>query len=498
MSRLALAVVSCSCQPVAAAAFLKTHLERMREDGFVFLDSGAEPPAEPPKDQPASAGRFSILALDPWLDIRYQEQTTWLNGKPVPEGPFTTIQAFLRQHAQDLPAGLLPPELPFQAGLLGYFSYDLAAALDPEHLSVPEAADHDLPLAWLRAYDRMIVFDRQEHKAWLLAWGQLQPARQALDGLQTALLAADSDQNGLAGAIFARTDGLQGFASRMDHTAQPASADLLTAESNFTRPAYLERISQVRAAIGAGEVYILNLAQRLKLPPPADPFRTYLNLRQESPTNYAAYLEYPDLAILSFSPELFLKVSGRQAITRPIKGTRPRGQTLELDAKNQQALRQSAKDRAELLMIVDLERNDLSRVCTPESVDVRDLYSLESYATVHHLVATVSGELAPEHDAVSCFAALFPGGSITGAPKMRAMQLISTFETVRRGLYTGCLGFFSLDGQAEFNILIRTIIHSSQATTYHAGGGITWDSEPAAEYQETLDKTVAIAEAFAC
>lgn len=494
MSPIAVAVMPCLCQPVVAAAFLKTRLERVHQEGFVLLDSGDGPH----KDQPASAGRFSVLALDPWLDIRYQERKTFLNGKPVTEGLFATIQAFLRQHAQDLPAGVLPPEIPFQAGLLGYVSYDLAAALDPEHLSVPEAFDHDLPLAWLRAYDRMIVFDKQEHKAWLLAWGQLQPAWQALDSLQAALRAANPDPVGVAGTGLALADDQQGLAGWRKHTAQPARQDLLTAESNFTRPAYLERIGQVRAAIGAGEVYILNLAQRMQLPPPADSFQTYLNLRQTSPTPYAAYLEHPDLAILSFSPELFLKVAGRQAITRPIKGTRPRGQTPELDAINQQALLQSAKDRAELLMIVDLERNDLSRVCTPDSVDVRDLYSLESYATVHHLVATVSGELAPEHDAVSCFAALFPGGSITGAPKMRAMQLISAFETVRRGLYTGCLGFFSLDGQAEFNILIRSIIQSSQATTYHAGGGITWDSDPVAEYQETLDKTAAIAEVFAC
>ncbi len=491
MSRIACTKVPCPCQPVQVAKVLQASPGLTQPEGFVFLDSGARP--EP--GEPGSAGRFAILALDPWLDIRCQDQQTWLNGEPVPEDLFTTIRTFLRQHAHDLPAGTLPSDIPFQGGLIGYLAYDLAAALDPEHLSLPRTSDHDLPQAWFRAYDRMIVLDNQAQQAWLLAWGQLQPAQPALDSLQAAVQAAHSNPGAVKSAALA---GTAEPAAMAPHRMPALELDPVQVKSNFTRADYLERVSQVRNAIGAGEVYILNLAQRLTLPPLSDPFQTYLNLRQQSPTPYAAYLTHPDLAVLSFSPELFLKISGRQAITRPIKGTRPRGQTPALDAKNRQALLQSEKDRAELLMIVDLERNDLSRVCMPESVTVQELYGLESYATVHHLVATVSGELAPQQDAVSCLAALFPGGSITGAPKMRAMQLISTFETVRRGLYTGCLGFFSLDGQAEFNILIRTIIHSREATTYHAGGGITWDSDPAAEYQETLDKTVAIAEALPC
>ncbi|NCC76740.1 MAG: aminodeoxychorismate synthase component I [Clostridia bacterium] len=497
MSPAAMAVMPCTSQPVHVATFLQNHLELAQEDGFVFLDSGTIVD----KDAPTTASRFSVLALDPWQDIRFTDQRTWLNGEPVSEDLFTTIRSFLRQHIKDFPADFLPPEVPFHGGLIGYVAYDLAAALDPAHLPLPEASDHDLPLAWLRAYDRMVIFDQWAQKAWLLAWGQLQPAQQALDSLQSALRAAHSDQNGFAAADLTHAAVQQEAATATNpvgNRAHSAVPEPFVVDSNFTRPDYLERVSQVRSAIGAGDVYILNLAQRMILPPPSEPFQTYLKLRQKSPTPYAAYLTYPDLAILSFSPELFLKISGRTAVTRPIKGTRPRGLTPEIDEKNRQALLQSEKDRAELLMIVDLERNDLSRVCTPESVTVEDLYGLESYATVHHLVATVSGELAPEHDAVSCFAALFPGGSITGAPKMRAMQLISSFETVRRGLYTGCAGFFSLDGQAEFNILIRTIIHSDQATTYHAGGGITWDSDPSAEYQETLDKTVALAEAFSC
>jgi len=494
MNPTGMAVFPCSCQPVQVAMFLQARLDSAHIDGFVFLDSGAMPDS----DRHTSAERYSILALDPWLDLRFQDQQTWLNGEPAPEDLFTTIRTFLRQHAKDFPE-ILPLDLPFQGGLIGYFAYDLAAALDPEHLPLPVASDHDVPLAWLRAYDRMIVFDQEEEKAWLFAWGQLQPAQHALDSLQAAVLAAHSEQAERLAADADQAAGQRGITNHATANKMPAlDLDAALVESNFTRSDYLDRVSQVRGAIGAGEVYILNLAQRMLLPPPSDPFQTYLKLRQQSPTPYAAYLSHPDLAILSFSPELFLKISGRQAITRPIKGTRPRGLTPERDAKNRQALLQSEKDRAELLMIVDLERNDLSRVCTPESVTVQDLYGLESYATVHHLVATVSGELAPEQDAVSCLAALFPGGSITGAPKMRAMQLISSFETVRRGLYTGCLGFFSLDGQAEFNILIRTILHSDKATTYHAGGGITWDSDPSAEYQETLDKTVAIAEALTC
>lgn len=494
MSLIAIDCLPCPCQPTEVVAFLKTRLDKPEETGFVFLDSGGMYQ----NSQHMPSGRFSVLALDPWLDIRFQDQKTWLNGHPVSEGLFTTIRTFLQDHAEDLPVGALPPEIPFQAGLIGYFAYDLAAALDPEHVALPEASDHDLPLAWLRAYDQMIVFDRQEQMAWLVAWGQIQPVQDALEGMRLLLNAAKTARPGLDSDPAESTQDQQDITPGMVRSNLAAAQELVQLESNFTRPEYLDRVSQVRTAIGAGDVYILNLTQRMKVPRLQDPFRTYLKLRQKSPTPYAAFMALPGLAILSFSPELFLRISGRTAVTRPIKGTRPRGQTPELDETNRRALLQSAKDRAELLMIVDLERNDLSRVCTPESVTVKDLYGLESYATVHHLVATVSGELAPEHDAVSCFAALFPGGSVTGAPKMRAMQLISSFETVRRGLYTGCLGFFSLDGQAVFNILIRTIFQSGQATTYHAGGGITWDSDPAAEYQETLDKTIAIAEAFQC
>ena len=255
-------------------------------------------------------------------------------------------------------------------------------------------------------------------------------------------------------------------------------------------------IAAAREAIAAGEV--INLAQRFRFPCPHDPWHLYCHLRTVAPAPFAGYLQIGQGSILSLSPEQFIRIRQGHVETRPIKGTRPRGRTPAEDAANREALLASAKDRAELLMIVDLERNDLSRVCEPDSVQVDALFALETYASVFHLVATVSGRLAAGQDAVSCLEACFPGGSITGAPRIRAMQLISEFEGLNRGLYTGSLGYFSFAGQADFNILIRTLLVDHQVGYYHAGGGITWDSDPAAEYQETLDKAAAVRRWFTC
>ena len=258
--------------------------------------------------------------------------------------------------------------------------------------------------------------------------------------------------------------------------------------SNFTRDEYIGRVRRVREYIAAGDVYQINLTQRFATEFRGDPYSLYRRLRAASPAPFAAYLNGGDFQVLSSSPERFLRLTGREVETRPIKGTRPRGATPEADALRSAELSASEKDRAELLMIVDLARNDLGRVCETGSVRVDELGRLETHPTVHHLVATVRGRLRPECDALDAVRAAFPGGSITGAPKVRAMQLIDELETVRRGVYTGAIGWIGFDGGCDLNIAIRTIVCSGGQAFYHVGGGVVWDSEPEREFQETLDK----------
>jgi para-aminobenzoate synthetase component 1 len=221
-------------------------------------------------------------------------------------------------------------------------------------------------------------------------------------------------------------------------------------------------------------------------------YEIYRDLRQINPAPFSSYLKLESFEIISSSPECFLKLENKRVETRPIKGTRPRGETEEQDEQNRLELINSEKDRAELLMIVDLQRNDLSKVCKPGSVKVTELFKLEEYSTVFHLVSTVEGQLKDEVDSLECMKQCFPGGSITGTPKIRAMEIIDELEGIKRGIYTGCIGYFGFDGNADFNIAIRTIIKRGNEVSFGVGGGITWDSEEAAEYQETLDKAKAL------
>ena len=249
--------------------------------------------------------------------------------------------------------------------------------------------------------------------------------------------------------------------------------------------------------IAAGDIYQVNLSQRLSAPFTADPFALYQRLAHENPAPFAAYFHTPDAAIVSCSPERFLQVRGREVETRPIKGTRPRGATPEEDARLAAELLASEKDRAENVMIVDLERNDLGRACEFGSVHVPELFAVEQYATVFHLVSTVRGRLRPEVTALDCLRASFPGGSITGAPKVRSMEIIEELEPTRRGVYTGAIGYLCFSGDMDTNIVIRTVVVKDGTAHFQVGGGIVADSDPEAEYQETMDKGVALARALA-
>jgi para-aminobenzoate synthetase component 1 len=268
------------------------------------------------------------------------------------------------------------------------------------------------------------------------------------------------------------------------------------ASTNLTRDAYLRAVARAREYVIAGDIIQVNLSQRFTVPCPQPPPEVYLRLRRLAPAPFAAYLGFPEVSVLSASPERFLEVRRGRIATRPIKGTRPRGRTPEEDRRLAAELAASEKDRAEHVMIVDLERNDLGRVCRPGSVRVPELMALETYSNVHHLTSTVEGVLRPGVEAVDVLRAAFPGGSVTGAPKIRAMEIIDELEPMRRSVYTGAIGYLGFDGDLDLNIVIRTALLTAGRAHFQVGGAIVYDSDPAAEYRETLDKGRGLAAAL--
>jgi para-aminobenzoate synthetase component 1 len=414
-------------------------------------------------------GRWSILACRPWQRLRGWTDHCLLDGSLVSADPFSLLQKLLSEQ-QVTPR----PDLPLAGGCIGLISYDAGFALND--LPLPRRVDCSRPFVRFNFYDNFIIVDHQLGQTWLMACGRLEPAYLSIERLKTLLSQPPKSLE------------------RSPDTAEPTCGSgrgrLLLIPA---RQPYLAKVDQLRDWIRLGEVYIANLTSRFRAASPRDSIDLYRHFRRINPAPFAALIRQDGLDVLSASPERFLSVrptpeGGWRVETRPIKGTRPRSADPARDRANRQELENSGKDRSELLMIVDLERNDLSRVCRPDSVHVEELFKLETFPEVFHLVATVSGILQDGEDAVSCLRACFPGGSITGAPKMRAMELIDQLEDDARGFYTGCLGYFSADGQADFSIIIRTMVRQGDQILYGAGGGITWESNAADEYQELLDK----------
>ena len=370
--------------------------------------------------------------------------------------------------------------MPFQTGVVGYLGYDLAHHLERlPHPAVDDLAFPDLAAGF---YDAILAFDHGERRAWILSsgWPEANP------------VASMHRRKARADLLAARV----GRAREPD--PEPEAASEAGLRSNFTAGGYEAAVQRVVDYILAGDIFQANLSQRFQaeLPDGLDAWRLYRRLRRRNPAPFAAYLDLGEVQIASASPERFLELRGRQVETRPIKGTRPRGATPEADRRLGAELLASAKDRAENVMIVDLLRNDLSRVCRDHTVLTPELCVLESFATVHHLVSTVTGELRDGLDAVDLLRATFPGGSITGAPKIRAMEIIAELEPSARGPYCGSIGWLGFDGWMDTSITIRTFAIKGRRVAFQAGGGIVADSEPAAEYAETLDKARALIEAL--
>jgi para-aminobenzoate synthetase component 1 len=392
----------------------------------------------------------------------------------------------LESHPSADPLGLLrdllaaracepTPGLPFVGGAIGWLGYEAGAARDRVYPRNPDTAPN-LPALAFALYDEALVYDHATRRATLVA----------------------ATVSGLS-----RLRSLVATAPPPSFSTQPAPAfrqssyyDVGVLRPDLDRAQYSAAISRIRDYIASGDVYQVNLTQRFAAPFSGSAAALYSRLRSLSPAPHAAYLDFGDHQIVSSTPERLLRVTGRRLETRPIKGTIARLADPVADAAHRTRLLASAKDHAELLMIVDLARNDLGRIAASGTVRVEARHELESYATVHHLVATISAELAPGLDRFDALRALHPGGSITGAPKIRSMQVLSELEPVPRHAYTGALGYLGYDGDADLAIAIRTITCADGLATYHVGGGITWDSDPDAEYEETLHKGRAMQQAL--
>lgn len=415
--------------------------------GAVLLDSG----------RPVANGRFDIISSDPLatLEVNDDGNPSLFSDQLIPpltlaNDAFALQQWLLNQ--LDIPNE--HSELPFLGGLIGYWSYDLGR----ETQSIPslQANAVSLPQARLGLYNWCITLDHVAQQAWLIA----PPGRrEQVEGWLAQTPVTNSS-----------------FSLNSDFRAELSHAQ------------YVTRFNAVQHYIQAGDCYQINLAQRFYADYQGDVWQAYLRLRQATPTPFSGFMAWGDKAVLSLSPERFIQCRDGEIETRPIKGTRPRGATSDEDQALAEQLLSSRKDRAENVMIVDLLRNDLGRVCQPGSISVPQLCRLESYPNVHHLVSVVKGRLADSNTPLALLKAAFPGGSITGAPKIRAMQIIDELEPCQRSVYCGSLGYVDFRGSMDTSIAIRTMVAEAGKLHVWGGGGLVADSQADEEYTETLDK----------
>jgi para-aminobenzoate synthetase component 1 len=453
--------------------------------------------------------RFSYIGSDPFFTIKSRGMVMDIvEGRTVRHRKGDPLQALEEALARfQIPTG--SPLIPFIGGAVGYLSYELGSLTEGVAFQAPD--DLGLPEMNFNFYRRLLAYEH-ETKRWYAAAADFSGGRGAAvrkrlgtDIDKLAALAAGSETDLPGPAFVARDPGLPEAASdaSTDDDIRPAFETAPMTDgawpyvSSLSREQYMNAVVRIKEHIAAGDIYQANLTQRLHAVLPARPVDLYLALRQVNPGPYGCYLDLGDCVLAGQSPELLLSVRGRTIETRPIKGTRPRGATPDEDARLARELEASAKDKAELIMIADLERNDLGKVCRPGTVEVRDVTRLETFPTVHHLVAVVRGELAAGRGVADILRAVFPGGSITGAPKRRAMEILDSVEPVARGPYTGAIGLFGMDGTVDLNVAIRTFVIRGGDVFFGVGGGITSDSDPAAEYEESIVKARGLLEALA-
>ena len=469
--------VDFSSSPEALAASLAG------EPGVVLLRSAG-------LDSPHA--RYSFVAARPFLTFRSFDTRCELTTPQTPDAstqtrfgnPWRVLDELMSRYEL-----LDEVDLPFPlGGCFGYWGYDLKHFVEPK---LPRRAvnDLELPDCHVGFHDSLVVFDHRLGKTWIVSTGL------DVDGSRSEAWAkeqADWWRGRLADAVAASSLRVETATD-----SQPQGCDYGVA-STFTREQFIARVEQAQRYIRAGDIYQVNLAQRLSAPTQFTGWELFERLLDVSPAPFAAYLDCGEFQIASSSPELFLRLSGPHITTRPIKGTRPRSADPTRDAQLTYELQTSAKEMSELVMITDLLRNDLGRVCEYGSVQVPELVRLERYSQVQHLVSTVEGRLRADVTHFAAFASCFPGGSITGAPKFRAMEIIDELESVTRGPYCGCHGYLGFNRESQLSITIRTAVRTEEQTYFHVGAGIVADSAAAAEYDETLAKARGFLAALDC
>ena len=442
-------------KPARGAAELYTYFAGT--DDSVFLDSSLV----------NKLGRYSVIGAVPYLKFVKEGNGFYINGEKETTCSFETyLKTYLAEHKDKNNT-----ELPIISGAIGYFSYEYGRKL-MEVDSVKEDLV-SIPDAVLVFYDFYIIEDRQEQRTYLIANGITGEAAKLMDEMET------------------RINGKPVYMQKESDTEYP-----IEVQPNFAKDEYKQAVDRMIRYIIEGDIYIVNMTQQLTVKSDKVPLDVFYDLRENNPSPFGGYFDYGDFQIVCASPERFLKMQKGHVNTRPIKGTRKRGETPEEDMLMRTELEKSEKDKSELLMIVDLERNDLNRVCNPGSVKVTELFSVEEYATVFHLVSDIEGDLEESKNIMDLLEAAFPGGSITGAPKYRAMEIIDEMENNKRNLYTGSIGYLTLDGDCDFNIVIRTALHKDGKYYLGVGGGITAESDLEFEYEETLQKAKAVLQAM--
>jgi para-aminobenzoate synthetase component 1 len=429
-----------------------------------FLDSGAGY---------GELGRYSFIGCNPFLIVKSVDDSVEVSGVEnfrVRGSPFTVLRWLLSRFRVESCC----EDLPFVGGAVGYFGYDLRHFI--ERLPRHSVNDLKIPDMFVGFYDSVLIFDHVKGKSFVSHLPGFRRGNTASEMKRRLLPAVEVEGGATISDVFSRKD--------------------VEIRSNFSREGYIEAVKKVKEYIAAGDIFQVNLSQRFEANLSITPFELYRRLRKINPAPFASYLDFGEVKIVSSSPERFLKVENSFVETRPIKGTRPRGRDAAEDRKLADELLSSVKDRAENVMIVDLERNDLGRVCEYGSVQVPDLLKLETHPTVFHLVSTIVGSLRKDKDCIDLLEACFPGGSITGAPKVRAMEIIDEIEPTTRGVYTGSIGYIGFDGNIDTNIVIRTFVIKEDKAYFQVGGGIVIDSDPEKEYLETLDKASALIQAL--
>lgn len=442
-------------KPARNAAELYTYFAGA--DDSVFLDSSLI----------NKLGRYSVIGAVPYLKLVKEGNDFYINGEKETSCSFEEyLKKYLADHKDKNNT-----DLPLVSGAVGYFSYEYGrklmevSSVNEDLVSIPDAV--------LVFYDFYIIEDRHEQRTYLIANGITQKAEKLMSEME------------------ARIGGLPVYIQKESDIVYPTEV-----YPNFTKEEYKQAVDHMIRYIIEGDIYIANMTQQLTVSSDKKPLDVFYDLRENNPSPFGGYFDYGDFQIICASPERFLKMQKGHVDTRPIKGTRKRGETPEEDMLMRTELENSEKDKSELLMIVDLERNDLNRVCRPGSVKVTELFTVEEYATVFHLVSDIEGDLENGKNVMDLLEAAFPGGSITGAPKYRAMEIIDELENNKRNLYTGSMGYLTLDGDCDFNIVIRTALHKDGKYYLGVGGGITAESDLEFEYEETLQKAKAVLQAM--